>query len=105
MWETIPNSIHCISQMNVINEQDEKLNELKESIGEAAYDAVAIALKEMNEYNPSGGCLISELWNHKEERRATLQEGIQFLANNPSNKRKRGSVLERVIDVDDREEA
>ncbi|PNX89037.1 hypothetical protein L195_g045154, partial [Trifolium pratense] len=75
----------------VIDEDDKKLKGLKKSFGKAAYNAVVVALREINEYNPSGGYPTLELWNYKEKRRATLQEGIQFLANNQSNKRKRGT--------------
>jgi hypothetical protein len=39
----------------VIDEDDTKLKGLKKSFGKAAYNAVVVALKEMNEYNPSGG--------------------------------------------------
>lgn len=86
----------------VIDEDDTKLKGLKKSFGKAAYNAVVVALKEMDEYNPSGGYPTSELWNHKEKRRATLKEGIQFLANNQSNKRKRGTKpATKGIDVDD----
>jgi hypothetical protein len=84
----------------VIDEDDTKLKGLKKSFGKAAYNAVVVALKEMNEYNPSGGYPTSELWNHKEKRRATLKEGIQFLANNQSNKRKRGKNPARMGEHD-----
>ncbi|MCI06271.1 XH/XS domain protein, partial [Trifolium medium] len=90
----------------VIDEEDEKLDGLKKSIGKAAYDAVVVALTELEEYNPAGRSPILELWNYKEKRRATLQEGIQFLVNNQSNERKggkckRGTDPEKGIDVDD----
>ncbi|CAI8597237.1 unnamed protein product [Vicia faba] len=86
--------------VQVINKEDKKLKGLKKSLGRAAYDAVVVALTEINEYNPSGGYAISELWNYEEGRIAALQEGIKFLSNNISNKRAREIETERVIDVD-----
>jgi hypothetical protein len=62
---------------------------------------VVVALTELDEYNPGVRCPILELWNYKEKRRATLQEGICFLVNKQSNERKRGTDSERGIDVDD----
>ncbi|KAK7290179.1 hypothetical protein RIF29_04409 [Crotalaria pallida] len=62
-------------EMEVIKDDDEKLNGLKNEIGEGAYKAVVNALTEINEHNGSG----PELWNYKEGRKATLKEGVQFL--------------------------
>ncbi|KAK6933169.1 XS domain [Dillenia turbinata] len=63
----------------VIKEEDEKLKDLKNELGEEAYKAVSTALLEINEYNPSGRYITSELWNYEEGRKATLQEGVTFL--------------------------
>ncbi|KAL7150037.1 hypothetical protein ABFS83_05G081400 [Erythranthe nasuta] len=64
---------------NVINEDDEKLIDLRENYGEEVYNAVKATLFEINEYNPSGRYVISELWNYKEGRRAYLKEGVAVL--------------------------
>jgi len=58
-------------------------------VGERAYNAVVVALMEMNEYKPSGRYVTSELWNYKEGRKATLQEGVQSLLKCLKRKRRR----------------
>ncbi|XP_022765145.1 protein INVOLVED IN DE NOVO 2 isoform X3 [Durio zibethinus] len=77
----------------VINDDDEKLRDLKYELGNEVYKAVTSAIKEINEYNPSGRYIISELWNYGEGRKATLQEGVIFLLKLWNNaKRKRGMI-------------
>ncbi|KAF8397477.1 hypothetical protein HHK36_016394 [Tetracentron sinense] len=61
----------------IIDDNDEKLKELKEIWGGEVYKAVAEALLEINEFNPSGRYAVSELWNFKEGRKASLKEVIQ----------------------------
>lgn len=63
----------------VIQEDDEKLQALKAELGDEVYEVVTTALLEMNEYNPSGRHVISELWNFKEGRKATLKEVIRYI--------------------------
>ncbi|KAI3989738.1 hypothetical protein MKX01_009230 [Papaver californicum] len=63
-----------------INEKDEKLSRLRNDMGDEVFKAVANALLELNEYNGSGRYIVPELWNFKEERKATLKEGIQRLS-------------------------
>ncbi|KAK4406176.1 protein INVOLVED IN DE NOVO 2 [Sesamum angolense] len=75
----------------VIKEDDEKLRDLKENYGDEVSNAVTAALCEINEYNPSGRYIISELWNYKEGRRANLKEGVEVLLKQwRYQKRKRG---------------
>ncbi|KAA8515254.1 hypothetical protein F0562_018516 [Nyssa sinensis] len=75
----------------VIDEEDEKLKGLKKEFGDEVHKAVTTALTEINEYNPSGRYIISELWNYAEGRKATLQEGAAFILKQwKVYKRKRG---------------
>ncbi|GAB2288082.1 hypothetical protein Dimus_022426 [Dionaea muscipula] len=53
----------------IIDEEDEKLKALKDEWGDEIYNAVIVALKELNEYNPSGRFVVPELWNYKEEEK------------------------------------
>ncbi|XP_024990492.1 protein INVOLVED IN DE NOVO 2-like [Cynara cardunculus var. scolymus] len=63
----------------VIDENDEKLKGLKRELGDQVYKAVTTALTEINNYNPSGRYVITELWNFSEARKASLQEGVSYL--------------------------
>lgn len=75
---------------SVINEEDEKLKMLKQEWGDEIYSAVVTAVKEVNEYNPSGGYTVWELWNYKEKRKATLKEVINYIVEHMKQlKRKR----------------
>ena len=74
----------------IIDEEDEKLQNLKLEWGNEIYDAVVTALKEMNEYNANGRYIVPELWNFKEGRTATLKEVIGYIVKNIKTlKRKR----------------
>ncbi|CAK9188250.1 unnamed protein product [Ilex paraguariensis] len=63
----------------IIDEEDEKLKELKNDFGDEVYMAVIAALVEMNEYNPSGRYIIPELWNYQYERKAKLKEVVSYI--------------------------
>ncbi|KAI3954704.1 hypothetical protein MKW92_004783 [Papaver armeniacum] len=67
----------CVQEL--IDEEDKLLKGLKNEWGERAYFAVVNALVEMNKYNPSGRNPVQELWNFKENRRATVMEGVAVL--------------------------
>ncbi|WOH12507.1 hypothetical protein DCAR_0832011 [Daucus carota subsp. sativus] len=73
----------------IINLEDEKLKKLGAEWGNKVQTAVTTALKEMNQYNPSGRYIIWELWNYKEERKATLAEGASYLLDLRAKKRSR----------------
>ena len=79
------------NHQQVIDEEDEKLNDLRKELGDEVYKVVTAALMEINEYNPSGRSIISELSNYPEGRRATLEEGVMFILKQwKVAKRKRG---------------
>ncbi|KAK4772771.1 hypothetical protein SAY86_014546 [Trapa natans] len=63
----------------IIKWEDEKLRGLKLELGEKAHNAVINALVEVNEFNASGSYIVSELWNYREKRKASLKEGVEVL--------------------------
>ncbi|KAL0369813.1 UNVERIFIED_CONTAM: Factor of DNA methylation 4 [Sesamum angustifolium] len=63
----------------ILDENDEKLKELKTELGDEVYETVTTALHEMNEYNPSGRYPVPELWNSNEKRKVSLKKGIEHL--------------------------
>ncbi|OMO59024.1 hypothetical protein CCACVL1_25152 [Corchorus capsularis] len=74
----------------VVDEDDEKLKQLRNEYDKVAFDAVSTALLEMNEYNPSGRYPVDEIWNLKEGRKASLKEIIEYLIKQlKTHKRKR----------------
>ncbi|KAF7154112.1 hypothetical protein RHSIM_Rhsim01G0228600 [Rhododendron simsii] len=49
-----------IPSVFLINEEDEKLNGLKGEFGDEVFEAVTTALTEINDYNPSGRCVLPD---------------------------------------------
>ncbi|EOA39765.1 hypothetical protein CARUB_v10008414mg [Capsella rubella] len=80
-WHPIKVIVKDGTPKEELNEEDEKLQELRKELGEEVYAAVTQALKERNEYNGSGRYVVPELWNFKENRKATLKEGVLYLVN------------------------
>ncbi|CAM8894291.1 unnamed protein product [Rhodiola kirilowii] len=66
-------------EMEVFNDEDELLKQVRDEVGEEAWEAVKTALGELNKYNPSGRYPIPELWHRMENRRASLKEGAAFI--------------------------
>ncbi|GMN24176.1 hypothetical protein TIFTF001_000452 [Ficus carica] len=62
-----------------VDEDDETLKILKNEYGDEVHEAVVTALEELNVHNPNGRCAVPELWNFKDERKASLREGIEFV--------------------------
>ncbi|KAI3833450.1 hypothetical protein MKX03_027194 [Papaver bracteatum] len=80
------------NHQETINEDDEKLRGLRNEFGEEVYRAVTTAIMEMNEYNASGRFVVSELWNFREGRKASLKEVVSHLLKQVKTlKRKRTS--------------
>ncbi|KAF9616561.1 hypothetical protein IFM89_030328 [Coptis chinensis] len=71
----------------ILNEEDDKLIAVRKEWGNEVFQAITTALKEINEYNPSGRYVVPELWSFKENRKATLKEVISYIL--MSIKRKR----------------
>ncbi|CAI0420774.1 unnamed protein product [Linum tenue] len=65
-------------EKEIVDEQDEKLESLTEW-GEGIVNAVVRAMEELNEYNPSGRYPVEEIWNFREDRRATTKEVITYI--------------------------
>ncbi|KAL5703596.1 hypothetical protein ACHQM5_022125 [Ranunculus cassubicifolius] len=77
----------------IVDEEDEKLKALKKEYNDEVYDAVVKALIEINEYNPSGRYIVPELWNYKEDKKASMKDGVVFLVKRwKTSKRKRHNV-------------
>ncbi|GKB18894.1 ATPase 9 isoform X3 [Tanacetum coccineum] len=80
--------------LEIIDENDDMLKYLNGEWGTCIYHAVAAAFKEVNEHNASGAYVVSELWNLKQNRKATLNEVISYILKNIKNlKRKRSKGL------------
>lgn len=63
----------------VVNDEDPRLKQLWIEYGDDVCNAVKTALSEVNEYNPSGRYVVSELWNFRKNRKATMKEVLRFI--------------------------
>lgn len=76
----------------VLDDDDAKLKYLWIEYGDDVCNAVKTALTEINEYNPNGRYVVSELWNFKKGRKATMKEVLRYLFGQmeTTTKRRRG---------------
>ncbi|KAL6627437.1 hypothetical protein ACP70R_031163 [Stipagrostis hirtigluma subsp. patula] len=75
-----------------IDDDDAKLKYLWIEYGDDVCNAVKTALLEINEYNPSGRYVVTELWNFRKGRKATMKEVLKYLFGQmeTTTKRRRG---------------
>ncbi|KAL6627446.1 hypothetical protein ACP70R_031172 [Stipagrostis hirtigluma subsp. patula] len=64
---------------DVVDEDDPKLRQLSAEYGNSVCNAVKIALRELNEYNPQARHAVNELWNFREGRKATTAEAVKYI--------------------------
>ncbi|XP_004294519.1 PREDICTED: factor of DNA methylation 4-like isoform X1 [Fragaria vesca subsp. vesca] len=89
-WHPFKNSTDSLGHSKeIVDDEDEQLKKLKEELGDEVHLVVTTALLELNEYNPSGRYTVNELWNFKQDRKASLKEGISYLMNQLKQKKKR----------------
>ncbi|XP_071729043.1 factor of DNA methylation 2 [Rutidosis leptorrhynchoides] len=79
-WHPLKVTVNNGKLQEVVDENDDKLKNLKRDMGEEVYNAVVTAFIELNECNPSGRYPVKELWNFIEGRKATLHEGVSRLS-------------------------
>ena len=63
----------------ILDDDDAKLKYLWIEYCDDVCNAVKTALMEINEYNPSGRYVVSELWNFSKGRKATMGEVLKYL--------------------------
>ncbi|XP_063936457.1 factor of DNA methylation 3-like [Daucus carota subsp. sativus] len=63
----------------IIDEDDPKLKNLKIEYGESVHEAVTEALTERMQYNPVERRGVEFLWDHEENRRATVGEAVAHI--------------------------
>ena len=76
----------------ILDDDDAKLKYLWIEYCDDVCNAVKTALMEINEYNPSGRYVVSELWNFSKRRKATMKEVLKYLFRQmaTTTKRRRG---------------
>ncbi|KAI3840629.1 hypothetical protein MKX03_004641 [Papaver bracteatum] len=80
LWHPFKVALVDGKHQELLDEEDKLFKGLKNAWGEEAYSTVVNALLELNEYNPNGRYPVQELWNFEENRRATVSEGVEELA-------------------------
>ncbi|KAK4401547.1 Factor of DNA methylation 3 [Sesamum angolense] len=100
-WKNLKDQVHVKDDTRhkpILDEEDQKLKNLRKELGKDAYEAMGTALMEGDAYSPRGMYPVLELCNYKEQRRATLKEAISYLI-------KQWSMLKKkeALDADARE--
>jgi len=76
----------------ILDDDDAKLKYLWIEYCDDVCNAVKTALMEINEYNPSGRYVVSELWNFSKGRKATMGEVLKYLLRQMETATKRRRV-------------
>ncbi|VAH72421.1 unnamed protein product [Triticum turgidum subsp. durum] len=75
-WRPFTNIQVDEEDKEVIDDNDPKLSNLRFQYGDRVCNAVKDALRELNKYSPDERCIMNEIWNFREGRKATMTEVI-----------------------------